>query len=138
MVTKVTRIVVVCIYFCLISGGLCLNSPFPFSMCFHRHEKYCCDYCTNLLVVILLQYYTPDIVILLQLAIYSTQVWLPRGLDKVSMLTHTYPHEPLNKNKVTIHNHQADSPLYVWPYLVICKFIKSMMTPNGLTETRCH
>ena len=37
------------------------------------------------------------------------------GGDKVSMLTHTYPHKPLRKNKVTICNHQADSPLYVWP-----------------------
>ena len=37
-----------------------------------------------------------------------------RGV-KVSMLTHTYPHNPLGKIKVTICNHQADSPLYVWP-----------------------
>ena len=39
------------------------------------------------------------------------------GGDKVSrpMLTHTYPHKPLRKIKVTICNHQADSPLYVWP-----------------------
>ena len=35
--------------------------------------------------------------------------------DKVSMLTHTYPHKPLKKIEVTICNHQADSPLYVWP-----------------------
>ena len=35
--------------------------------------------------------------------------------DKVSMLTHTYPHKPLGKIKVTIYNHQADSPFYVWP-----------------------
>ena len=35
--------------------------------------------------------------------------------DKVSMLTHTYPHKPLRKIKVTICNHQADDPLYVWP-----------------------
>ena len=33
----------------------------------------------------------------------------------VSMLTHTYPHKPLRKTKLTICNHQADSPLYVWP-----------------------
>ena len=37
--------------------------------------------------------------------------------DKVSVLTHTctYLHKPLRKIKVTICNHQADSPLYVWP-----------------------
>ena len=35
--------------------------------------------------------------------------------DKVSMLTHTYPHKPPRKTKVTLYNHQADSPLYVWP-----------------------
>ena len=35
--------------------------------------------------------------------------------DKVSMLTHIYPHKPLRKIEVTICNHQADSPLYVWP-----------------------
>ena len=40
--------------------------------------------------------------------------YLPRG-DKVSMLTHTYPHKPLRKIKVTTYNHQADSRLYVWP-----------------------
>ena len=31
------------------------------------------------------------------------------------MFTHTYPHKPLRKIKVTICNHQADIPLYVWP-----------------------
>ena len=30
------------------------------------------------------------------------------------MLAHTYLHKPLRKIKVTICNHQADSPLYVW------------------------
>ena len=50
--------------------------------------------------------------------------------------------------KVTICNHQADSPLYVWGLmsdLVICKFRKSVvirdtkyMTLNVLTEIRCH
>ena len=35
--------------------------------------------------------------------------------DEVSVLTHTYPHKPLRKIKVTICNHQADKPLYVWP-----------------------
>ena len=37
------------------------------------------------------------------------------GGDKGSMLTHIYPHKPPKKNKVIICNHQADSPLYVWP-----------------------
>ena len=35
--------------------------------------------------------------------------------DKVSMLTHTYEHKTLRNIEVTICNHQADSPLYVWP-----------------------
>ena len=35
--------------------------------------------------------------------------------DKVSMLTHTYPHKPLRKIKMTICNDHADNPLYVWP-----------------------
>ena len=50
--------------------------------------------------------------------------------DKVSILTHTYPHKP--KIKVTICNHQADNPLYVWPDV--------WFTPNVLTdhETRYH
>ena len=34
---------------------------------------------------------------------------------KVSMLSHIYPHKPLRKIELTICNHQADSPLYVWP-----------------------
>ena len=43
-------------------------------------------------------------------------LWCSPWRDKVSMLTHTYPHcKPLVKTKVTICNHQADSPLYVWP-----------------------
>ena len=46
---------------------------------------------------------------------YGSNIQLPFGADKVSMLTHTYPHKPLRKIKVTIFNHQADSPLYVWP-----------------------
>ena len=33
--------------------------------------------------------------------------------DKVRMSTHTCPHKPLRKNKVTLCNRQADSPLYV-------------------------
>ena len=35
--------------------------------------------------------------------------------DKMSMLTHTYPHKALRKTKVTICNHQTDSPVDVWP-----------------------
>ena len=33
------------------------------------------------------------------------------------MLTYRpiYPHKPSRKIEVTICNHQADSPLYVWP-----------------------
>ena len=34
---------------------------------------------------------------------------------KVNMFTRTYPHKPLRKIKVTICNHQADSPLCLWP-----------------------
>ena len=37
------------------------------------------------------------------------------GGNKVSMLTHTYPHKSLRKIKVTICNHQADNSLYVRP-----------------------
>ena len=36
------------------------------------------------------------------------------GGDKVSLWTHTYPHNPPRKIKVTICSHQADNPLYVW------------------------
>ena len=39
--------------------------------------------------------------------------WSPRG-DKVSILTHIYPHKPLRKIEVTICNHQAYSLLSVW------------------------
>ena len=34
--------------------------------------------------------------------------------DTVSMLTHAYPHKPPRKIKVTMCNHQAENPLYVW------------------------
>ena len=37
------------------------------------------------------------------------------GVDKVSILTHTYPHKLPRKIRVTICNHQADNQLYVWP-----------------------
>ena len=40
---------------------------------------------------------------------------LTLGGDKVSMLRNAYPHKALRRNKVTMCNHQADSPLYVWP-----------------------
>ena len=39
------------------------------------------------------------------------------GDDKMSMLTHTYPHKPLRNIKMTICNHQTDSPLHVWPHV---------------------
>ena len=39
----------------------------------------------------------------------------PLRNDKMTMSTHTYLHKPLRKIKVTICNHQADSPLYVRP-----------------------
>ena len=38
---------------------------------------------------------------------------MPLEGDKVSMLTHAYPHKPMRKIKVTIYNHQADSQVYV-------------------------
>ena len=37
----------------------------------------------------------------------------PRG-DKVSMLTHAYLHKTLRNIKVTICNHQVDSPYCLW------------------------
>ena len=46
--------------------------------------------------------------------ITDTNVKTLRG-DKVSVLPHTYPHKPVTNIEVTICNHQADSPLYVWP-----------------------
>ena len=35
--------------------------------------------------------------------------------DKVSMLSHMYPHKPLRKIELIIRKHHAGSPLYVWP-----------------------
>ena len=63
--------------------------------------------------------------------------------DKVSMLTHTYPHKPLRKTKVTMCKHQADNQrMYgLVSHLVICNFRKKVwpyMTLNVLTDTRCH
>ena len=46
---------------------------------------------------------------------YAFLFILHPGGYKVSMLTHTYPHKPMRKIKVTICNHQTDSPLYVGP-----------------------
>ena len=64
------------------------------------------------------------------------------GGDKVSMWTYAYPHKPLRKIKMTICNHQSDSPPLcdLMSDLVICKFRNawSYMTPNVLTENRCH
>ena len=48
-----------------------------------------------------------------QLTFQPTHLPHLRG-DKVSMFGHTYPHKPLRKIKMTICNHQTDSPLYVW------------------------
>ena len=70
--------------------------------------------------------------------------WWSLGGDKVSMLTHTYPHKPLRK----IKRDHMQSPGWLWviahfvcgqmPDLVIWKFRKvwSYMTLNVLTETK--
>ena len=73
--------------------------------------------------------------------IYSTLMHHLGG-DKVSMLTHTYPHNPL-KIEMTIYaitRLTAHFMCGLMSDLVICKFRKvwSYMTPNVLTETRCH
>ena len=46
--------------------------------------------------------------------------------DKVSMLTHIYPHKPLRYTEMTVCNHQADSHVMcgLISDLVICKFRK--------------
>ena len=45
----------------------------------------------------------------------SKQYISPQG-DKVSMLTHIYPHKAQEEDwSDHMQNHQADSPLYVWP-----------------------
>ena len=58
------------------------------------------------------------------------------------MLAHTYLHKPTRKNKLTMCNHQADSPLCVTSCLIwwLASLDKawSYMTLNVLTETRCH
>ena len=35
--------------------------------------------------------------------------------EKLNMLAHTYPHKPLRRINVATWNHQAYSPLCVWP-----------------------
>ena len=55
--------------------------------------------------------------------------------DKVSMLTHIYPHKARRKID-HMQNHQADSPLYVWPYVWSADLhllIKSMV----IHDTEC-
>ena len=55
-----------------------------------------------------------------------------------SVLTCTYPHKPMRKI-VTICSHQTDTSHLVWPGdLQALKRIWSYVTPNVLTETRCH
>ena len=46
-------------------------------------------------------------------SIFVFCIWTLR-VDKVSMLAHMYQLKTLRKIKMTICNHQADSPLYVW------------------------
>ena len=74
--------------------------------------------------------------------------------DKVSMLTHTYPHKARSKIEVTICKitrltaHfmcglMSDLLICTCLYLKVwshCLYLKvwSDMTPNVLTETRCH
>ena len=64
------------------------------------------------------------------------------GCDKVSMLIHTYPHKPMTKIKVILCITRLTAHfLYgLMSDLVICKFRKvwSCMTPDVLTESRCH
>ena len=59
------------------------------------------------------------------------------GGDKVSMLTHRFPHKPL-RNGIT--RLTAQFCVAMMSDLVICKFRKVWLyvTPNVLTETRCH
>ena len=37
------------------------------------------------------------------------------GGDNMNMLTHTYPHNHLREIELTLCNHHAGSPHYVWP-----------------------
>ena len=61
--------------------------------------------------------------------------------DKVSLFTHSYAHKHLRKIKVTIFNHLADSPPYVWPNAwsgdlqVYTWHHMSLLRPGVLTTT---
>ena len=64
--------------------------------------------------------------------VHGTTLW---G-DKVSMLTHIYPHKPWRDIEVTICKHQADSPHYVWLDVWSADlhlFIKNMV----IHDTKC-
>ena len=68
---------------------------------------------------------------------------VPLWGDKVSMLTHTYPHKPRRKIEVTICKITRLTAHFMCGLmfdLLIFKFMKvwSYKTPNVLTETRCH
>ena len=56
--------------------------------------------------------------------------------DKVSMLTHIYPHEPRRKIEVTICKITRLTAQFLWPD--VCSGNLQVMTPNVLTETMCH
>ena len=59
--------------------------------------------------------------------------------SKVSMLIHTYPNKPMEKIKGSISSHKVDDPFYFCHVCsVICRLWKEYLTPNVLTETRCH
>ena len=66
----------------------------------------------------------------------------PRG-DKVSMLTHIYPHKPQRKIEVTICKITRLTSYYVWPNVWSADFqvnkkVWSCMTLNVLTEAKCQ
>ena len=72
-----------------------------------------------------------------------SSVFLSLWGDKVSVLTHTYSLKPLRKIKVTICNHHrltTNSMCGLMTNLVIwcLEKVRSCMTLNVLTETRCH
>ena len=64
-------------------------------------------------------------------------LYLPRermGDDKVSILTHTYPHKALRKVKVTTCNHQVDCPLHMMsPRCLIWWFVTVEKSTMGFT-----
>ena len=57
------------------------------------------------------------------------------GGDKVSMLTHRYPHKLPWKIKVAICSYQADSPFYLWP-IIWCGDWRAKKE-YGLYDTEC-